>query len=191
MKSSMWLVALIAIVLCCGAGCVATPAPSLQVAPVTVAVEPTVVEVAPTVVAVQEPEPEPEPEPETCTEYRLPGRNAPGFEDLYMTVDRNRGTAEITGSYMLDDRFDLIHETSMQSKTRVVQLRYFDDTRPSSGIVSTVGWRRQTDGSCVRGDEGEQFRIEAIRLEFRNDVLNIKSSAVITGPGWEGVWYRM
>lgn len=189
MKSSMWLVALIAIVLCCGAGCVATPAPSLQVTPVTVAVEPTVVEVAPTVVAVQEPEPEPE--PETCTEYRLPGRNAPGFEDLYMTVDRNRGTAEITGSYMLDDRFDLIHETSMQSKTYIVQGRYFDDTRPSSGIVSTVGWRRQTDGSCVRGDEGEQFRIEAIRLEFRNDVLNIKSSAVITGPGEEGVWYRM
>lgn len=187
MKSSMWLVALIAIVLCCGAGCVATPAPSLQVAPVTVAVEPTVVEVAPTVVAVQEPEPE----PETCTEYRLPGQNAPGFEDLYMTVDRNRGTAEITGSYMLDDRLDLIHETSMQAKTYIVQGRYFDDTRPRSGIVSTVEWRRQTDGSCVRGDEGEQFRIEAIRLEFRNDVLNIKSSAVITGPGEEGVWYRM
>ena len=191
MKSSMWLVALIAIVLCCGAGCVATPAPSLQVAPVTVAVEPTVVEVAPTVVAVQEPEPEPEPEPETCTEYRLPGRDAPGFEDLYMTVDRNRGTAEITGSYMLDDQHDLVHETSMQSKTHRVQGCYFDDARPSSGIVSTVGWRRQTDGSCVRGDEGEQFRIEAIRLEFRNDVLNIKSSAVITGPGEEGVWYRM
>jgi len=189
MKSSMWLVALITIVLCCGAGCVATPAPSLQVTPVTVAVEPTVVEVVPTVVAVKEPEPEPE--PETCTEYWLPGRDAPGFEDLYMTVDRNQGTAEITGSYMLDDRHDLVHETSMQSKTRIVQLRYFDDARPDSGIVSTVGWRRQTDGSCVRGDEGEQFRIEAIRLEFRNDVLNIKSSAVITGPGWEGVWYRM
>lgn len=186
MKSSMWLVALIAIVLCCGAGCVATPAPSLQVAPV-------VVQVAPTVVAVQEPVKEPvkEPEPETCTEYRLPGRDAPGFEDLYMTVDRNRGTAEITGSYMLDDQHDLVHETSMQAKTRIVQGRYFDDTRPRSGIVSTVGWRRQTDGSCVRGDEGEQFRIEAIRLEFRNDVLNIKSSAVITGPGEEGVWYRM
>lgn len=132
-----------------------------------------------------------EPETETCTEYRLPGQNAPGFEDLYMTVDRNRGTAEITGSYMLDDRLDLIHETSMQSKTCIVQGRYFDDTRPRSGIVSTVEWRRQTDGSCVRGDEGEQFRIEAIRLEFRNDVLNIKSSAVITGPGEEGVWYRM
>lgn len=183
MKSSMWLVALITIVLCCGAGCVVTPAPSLQVTPVTV--EPTVVEVASTVVAVKETE------TETCTEYWLPGRNAPGFEDLYMTVDRNRGTAEITGSYMLDDRHDLVHETSMQSKTRIVQGHYFDDARPSSGIVSTVGWRRQTDGSCVRGDEGEQFRIEAIRLEFRNDVLNIKSSAVITGPGWEGVWYRM
>lgn len=191
MKSSMWLVALITIVLCCGAGCVAIPAPSLQVTPVTVAVEPTVVEVASTVVAVKETETEMETEMETCTEYWLPGRNAPGFEDLYMTVDRNRGTAEITGSYMLDDRHDLVHETSMQSKTRIVQGHYFDDARPSSGIVSTVGWRRQTDGSCVRGDEGEQFRIEAIRLEFRNDVLNIKSSAVITGPGWEGVWYRM
>ena len=189
MKASMWLVALITIVLCCGAGCVATPAPSLQVTPVTVAVEPTVVEVASTVVAVKEPEPETE--TETCTEYWLPGPGAPGFEDMYMTVDRKRGTAEITGFYMLDDRHDLVHETSMQSKTRVVQLRYFDDARPDSGIVSTVGWRRQTDGSCVRGDEREQFRIEAIRLEFRNDVLNIKSSAVITGPGWEGVWYRM